>query len=301
MSDLNSKQDLPNGVSIKEHSIPDEDRIVSEYFDLVVPTTVSGTGKIKYTGNDLTFSRSLYRVDGCSIKWIGVVLPEKVIFEPTPLIFFTPQPANGNIQDGDYDKLGPLWYRLFWNYSYWMGSQMAAAHSSQTVMVIPLYKNSQATKLGDFNVHWEPIVREILTKALNKKDPLIIRADKTSFKKIYTASYSSGVAPHQHFHKSGENVVAMTKKLFALDGKIGSGNWIDWTFPDAIVYKDRPATNPNPRGNVYFLANRWFSDDPKLRLAQKNMLGIRDGFGDSSHWLPAQFMLYHGLITHAKP
>lgn len=287
---------LPAGISIEEQPLTSIPQTVSRSFSVVEPGSVSGIGKVKYTAAEISFERRLYRVEGSSIKWIAVLLPKSLYLEPIPLIFFMPQPGNDPaLLASDFDGFKGKWPELFRAYTYYIGGQLAAASQCQGALVMPFYADSQAANLGNFNVHWQPIVREILTDALMKKDPLIIRGDQTSFKNIMTAGYSSGVVVHKHFHAKGADVESMTSRLYSLDGKIGPSHWEDWSFSGSIVYKDQEARMPNPRGNVYYLANRWFVDDPAQRESQKMSLNLRKV---TSHWMPAQFMLYHGLKVH---
>src|SRR5262249_21184687 len=137
--------------------------------------------------------------------------------------------------------------------SYWMGAQVAAGMSDQVqqVLVLPFFRDSQRLQLGgDFLRYWRPVITTLITDAVLKKNPLIVRKDDVSFDAIYTSSFSNGWVTHANFQNSGKGVVDMTAKLFDFDGVNAGSNWSP---AKGILYRNQTPPGPSPMGNSYYL------------------------------------------------
>ncbi len=281
--------DLPPGFSFQEEIFSQSPETVDQVFDFVDPTSVAGLGKLRYIARPVKFVRRLYKVQGLSIKWFAVVVPDGLFLEPSPHVYFIPSPEQGKADDGSYDQFAGAWRStLYVDYTKFVGAQVANAREAQQVLVIPFYRNSQRQNLGDFNQYWQPVITQLLTDAIFKKDVLIIRKNEVSFDSIYTSSFSNGWVTHQHFQQSGKSVADLTIKLFDLDGVQAGSSWAP---AKSIIYKNRPPPGPsNPVGNTYFLDKRW-GNIQSLTIRHSTI---------NFHWMVNQFMLFHGLVTYAR-
>jgi hypothetical protein len=266
--------------------------VVSETFPLVDIHSVDGAAPLRFKAQHLEFECLLYKLQGIDVQWIGIVLPDDLTMEPIPHIFFHPTAQQAGILDVDYAAFSGGWAHVWQAYCKWMGAQIAAADRMQQALILPLYRSAQARDLGNFNRYWKPVLLELLDDAFGAHAPFAIYGPEVSFSKICTSSFSVGIVAHMHFHSRGADVVNMTDKAFDLDGKFGRGHWAMWRSQKAIIYQDRPVEGPNPQGNVYRLGDRWSN---AFRLLSR---GSRH---QDTHWLTAQYMLYHGIMKHATP
>lgn len=249
--------------------------------------SVAGRAPMQYTPATVTYTRRLYRVEGSSINWYGVIVPSTLVNAAPPLIYFTPTPYQGQCYDPDYDSFSGGWPALFDVYSYWMGMQVAAS-GANVVLVIPFYKNAQTNNLGDFATTWRDAVGAVAGAALLTQDPLILR-DTYSFDTIYSASFSNGWIVHKTFNTMAQGAAGMTQFLFDLDGFQAKPPSTYWRPQNSIAYCNHTATNPNPNANVYGLGARWGA---AAQMQKRNA-------DFSTHWAVNQYMLYHGLWMYA--
>lgn len=253
----------------------------------VDPNSVEGRGAIRYTPTSVSYTRRLYRVEGSSINWYGVVTPSYLVNVAPPLLYFTPTPYQGGCQDPDYDAFGGAWPNLYSAYTFWMGQQLAAS-GADLVLVIPFYRNAQTSDLGDFRTTWREAVAGVVGAALTAQDPLMVR-DVYSFDSIYSASFSNGWIAHRAFHSTAQGAMGMTQYLFDLDGFQATPPSTHWRPQNSIAFCNHGATDPNPSASVYGLGGRWG--------AAPSLQGRGAVF--SSHWAVTQYMLYYGLWRYA--
>lgn len=142
----------------------------------------------------------------------------------------------------------------FWDdYTYIMGSQIAAA-GAQQILVVPFYRRIQPTKIGVFSQNWKDAVISAVTVAVQDAMPMAL-AGPYDFNAIVSSSFSSGWIIHSNFHHNGRDVSPMTRSLFELDG-FGSG--CIWVSPKGITFRNRVAPRgQNPEGNVYYVGQHW--------------------------------------------
>jgi hypothetical protein len=203
-------------------------------------TSLNGSAplRIAYPGVDLV--RRLVSVNGSSIKWFGVSVGRGVIAQAMdciPHINFTPTPAQGHYYDNTYDSFGG-WGQLWADYTWVIGGQVAAAGVNQ-ICVIPLYKNSQSSDLGDFLLNWKETVAAVVTAAINSIDAYVLR-DTYTFESIVSSSFSNGYVAHQNFNGAAVNAAAMTSVLFDLDGQAGGSQWRP---ANGVIYLNRAVPN----------------------------------------------------------
>ncbi|HEY3972066.1 MAG TPA: hypothetical protein VGM18_03625 [Candidatus Sulfotelmatobacter sp.] len=228
------------------------------------------------------YVRKLVRVEGSSIAWYGVVIPRACTGQGSiPHINFTPTPDQGGYRDGTYDSFGG-WGRLWADYTSVIGGQMAASGVGQ-ILVIPFYKTSQQSNLGDFYFNWKEVVAAVITEALISFDPYLLRTDFT-FDEIVSSSFSNGFVAHRKFNENANGAAAMTDFIFDLDGQAGGSNW---TPKNGAIYRNRTTKgNINPEGgNIWYVGNRWGS----------KFLPIYPG-GINTHAASRNHLLYHGLF-----
>lgn len=229
------------------------------------------------------FVRQLVRVEGCSINWYGVVIPASCQGQGAmPHINFTPTPAQGGYYDPGYDSF-TSWGQLWIDYTSVIGDQVAASGANQ-ILVIPFYKNSQPTNLGDFMINWREVIGQVITAALISYDPMMLRTDFT-FDRIVSSSFSNGYVAHNTFNAQAVGAATMTDFIFDLDGQAGGSHWRP---PNGVIYQNRPSpVKNNPVGNVWYVGGRWGSGFAKLYNGSLN-----------THAACRNHLLYHGLFLN---
>ena len=248
-------------------------------------TSMAGTAPLVPTAQQTEYSRRLVSVNGSSIKWFGVVLASSVgqtIASAVPHIFFTPTPHQHPAEDYDYDSFGGGWGTLWDDYTDRIGGLVAASGVNQ-ILVIPFYKNAQASNLGSFLTNWQDVVSAVVTAAVNDINPYYL-ADTYSFDSIVSASFSNGIGVHQGFHNGAIGAKAMTSVLFDLDGQaqLGGSNWHP---AKGIFYLNKPAPRGmNPQGTSWYVGGRWSLFDQ-----------VQPQTSQYSHHACSQFLLFHGL------
>jgi hypothetical protein len=215
-----------------------------------------------------SYARRLVRVEGSSINWFGVVLPDGAVTMQAfavPHLFFTPRPAQGGFNDVDYETFvswGPLWD----GYTSVVGGQLASSGVKQ-ILVIPFYKDAQTPLgnknepgLGTFLTNWKTVISAVVTAAVNDVDPLMLRTDY-SFDSIVTSSFSNGWLAHSSFNGRGASVSGATMRVFDLDGGAPLAGGVNWILPRMVKYLDRtpPGVNPQRTGgaDLWFVGGRW--------------------------------------------
>ncbi|MEP6850572.1 MAG: hypothetical protein ABI999_17065 [Acidobacteriota bacterium] len=239
-----------------------------------------GTGMIDPTVIGFDYVRKLVRVEGSSIKWFGVVFRNSggSISNGIPHINFTPTPIQGGYSDATYDSFGG-WGNLWRDYTHVIGSQMVAAAVDQ-ILVIPFYKTSQSSNLGDFLLNWKDVVSEVVKAAILSVDIFYLR-DGYTFDQIVTSSFSNGWVAHHGFSTKAAGASSMTKLIIDLDGVAGGSHW---TPANGLIYRNRAPTNVNPMGNIWYVGGRW----------SKKFAAIYGGTLNS-HAACRNHLLYHGL------
>lgn len=227
------------------------------------------------------YIRKLVRVDNCSIKWYGVVIPRACTgISSIPHINFTPTPAQGGYYDNGYDSF-LTWAQLWDDYTSIIGGQMTAAGVEQ-ILVIPFYKNSQTLDLGNFMSTWKDVVVAVVTAALDSFNPYLLRKSY-EFDKIVSSSFSNGYVAHMTFNQKSDGAAAATNLVIDLDGQAGGSTW---TPPNGVIYRNKAVPgNVNPMGNVWYVGGRWGSKFPQLYGGSLN-----------THAASRNHLLYHGLF-----
>jgi len=255
----------------------------SRMWPVADPASFDGTRPLRRRDIAPTITRMLISADGSSIKWFGVVVPQNPtggIVGGAPHIFFTPSPWQHHppCVDGDYDQFNSVWLDLADNYTSVIGSQLVASGARQ-ILVIPFYKNAQASDLGSFLSNWKEVISAVLTQAISSIDPLFLR-DGFDFDRIFSSSFSNGIVTHQNFNTRGAAAASMTRMAFDLDGQ-ASGSL--WRPSRAVVYLNRSAPSSiNPMGTNWYVGGRF----AEVRT------GYLPGTGDHSL---CPFLLLHGL------
>jgi len=246
------------------------------------PTSLDGTRPLRRRDISPSITKILVSVDGSSIKWFGVVVPQNSagqIVGGAPHIFFTPSPWQHQppCVDGAYDQFDSVWLDLANKYTSIIGSQLVVSGAPQ-ILVMPIYKNAQASNLGDFLTNWKEVISAVVTEAISSMDPLFLR-DRFDFNRIYSSSFSNGIVTHQNFNTQGAGAASMTRMGFDLDGQAAGSLWQP---SRAVIYSTAAPSGINPVGTKWFVGGR-FGD-------------IRPGYmpGTSDHSL-CPFLLLHGL------
>jgi len=248
------------------------------------PLSMDGTRPLQTRGVSPSLTRKLIRVRGTSIRWFGVVVPldqSGHVIGGEPHLFFTPSPSQGGYYDPGYNAF-TSWIDLWNKYTSAMGSQLVASGAPQ-ILVIPVYKNSQASNLGEFLNNWQEVISAVLTEAVCSVDPFFLR-DRFEFTSISTSSFSNGIVTHQNFNMRGAGVASMTRVAFNLDGQ-ASGN--HWNPARGVVYLNTPPPRGvNPVGRHWHVGGR---------------LGpLRAGHPQSSDHNLCPFLLLHGLTRFGR-
>ncbi len=256
------------------------DEVVSSGTYVADWTTVSGTGQMKCQSVDGMYWRVLVRVEDCSIRWFGVVIPADGPLDTSsiPHVNFTPTPWQGGYLDPGYESFAS-WGKLWGDYTEVIGSQITAAKVKQ-FLVIPFYKNAQTNDLGDFLTKWREVVGAVLTAAINKLDPYALR-DTYTYSEIECSSFSNGYMAHHQFYTKGMGVQAAANAIYDLDGVAGGSNWVP---VKGVVYRNQMAPRGvNPQGPIYYVGGRW---DEFRRIY---------GGPLNTHACCRNHLLYHGL------
>jgi len=245
------------------------------------PTSLDGAAPLVTRGISPPLTRKLVRVTGTSIKWFGVVTPLNAtggVAGGEPLIFFTPSPWQGGYQDPGYDTF-TSWNGLWDKYTSVIGSQLVASGARQ-ILVIPFYKNSQASNLGAFLTNWRQVISAAVGAAINSIDPLFLR-DQFEFSSICSASFSNGIVTQQNFNTRGDGAASMTRVVFDLDGQAAGSSWRPGK---GVIYMNTSAPGgTNPVGTHWHVRGRFGA-------FHASYPGTRD------HNL-CPFLLLHGLKT----
>jgi hypothetical protein len=254
--------------------------------------SVSGKGELLPVAKGAAFVRKLVKVDDCSIKWFGVVLPNGFTGQgSTPHINFTPRPGQNthqNYQDGGYDQFD-AWIPLWADYTNVIGSQLAASGCDQ-ILVIPFYRNEQwMGGLGDFLTNWHEVIAQVITAALDSLDPLMLR-DTFTFSEIVSSSFSNGWNPHKNFFTDGVGVEKATRVLFDLDG-VGAHPPSTWFPAKGVFYRNQasPVPGNNQVGSSFYVGGRWGA-----KFISKYPGGI------NTHAACRNHLLFHGLLTRCR-
>ena len=242
---------------------------------------MAGFRPIQPMNVDTHFCRKLVRVENCSINWYGVVIPSSCQGQGAmPHINFTPTPYQGHYYDPGYDSFDS-WGQLWKDYTWVIGGQVAASGANQ-ILVIPFYKNSQSSNLGDFLLNWQEVVSQVITAALLSFDPLMLRTD-FSFDHIVSSSFSNGYIAHQNFNSQGVGAGGMTDYIFDLDGAAGGSHWVPG---NGVIYRNQPPPgNNNPAANVWYVGGRWGGGFAPMYPG-----------GINTHAACRNHLLYHGLF-----
>src|ERR1700722_5728739 len=244
---------------------------------------MTGFGPLKPAVAYASYVRKLVRVEGSSINWFGVVIPDASEGQGSvPHINFTPTPAQGRYFDETYDSFSG-WGQLWADYTSVIGGQVAASGADQ-ILVVPFYKNSQQQNLGDFLLNWREVVAAVVTAALDSVDPLMLRGAFT-FDRIVSSSFSNGWVAHQGFNSKAVGAAAATKFIFDLDGVAGGSHWLP---TNGVIYQNRksPVKN-NPAGSVWYVGERWDSSFLPMYGGHLN-----------THAACRNHLLFHGLFTY---
>jgi len=227
------------------------------------------------------YVRKLVRVDNCSIKWFGVVIPRDCTgISSIPHINFTPTPAQGGYYDNTYDSFGG-WGKLWEDYTSVIGGQMTAA-GVEEILVIPFYQNSQTLDLGNFMSTWKDVIVAVVTAALDSFNPYLLRKSY-EFDKIVSSSFSNGYVAHMTFNQKADGAAAATNLIIDLDGQAGGSTW---TPSNGVIYRNRAVPgNANLVGNVWYVGGRWGSKFPPIYGGNLN-----------THAASRNHLLYHGLF-----
>lgn len=282
----------PGGITV--HEVPEKAGTWNDLeIVLVDPMSVPGNKQLEPFSAGVTFTRRLYRVEGSSIKWFGVVVPHTLKVNPTPHLYFTPTPWQGGCDDRAYDNLGKPWEDLWGTYCYWMGQQVAASWANQ-VLILPLYKNAQTNNLGTFYSNWKEVVTKLMTSAVSLYSSqtlggLQLFRNECTFDYIHTSSFSAGWAPHKAFQTQADGAASMTRFLFDLDGQAAKPSSSSWRPRNGVIYSNEVPGKVNPTGTYYRLGGRW----NKVSKFKGRYADFRQ------HWAVNQFMLYQGLWQHA--
>jgi len=180
--------------------------------------------------------------------------------------------------DNAYDQFDSVRLDLANKYTSIIGSQLVVSGARQ-ILVIPFYKNIQASNLGDFLTNWKEVISTVLTEAISSMDPLFLR-DRFDFDRIYSSSFSNGIVTHRNFNTQGTGAASMTRMAFDLDGQAAGSLWQP---SRAVVYSTTAAPGGiNPVGTKWFVGGRFTE--------------IQPGYipGTSDHSL-CPFLLLHGL------
>lgn len=247
--------------------------------------SLPGAAPLVPTSLPVEYSRRLVAMVGSSIKWFGVVVPTPVganAAQAVPLIFFTPTPHQHPAEDRDYGGFGGGWGTLWDDYTDRIGGLLAASSVNQ-ILVLPFYRNDQASNLGSFLVNWQDTVAAVVTAALNDMNPFFLDGAYT-FDSIVTASFSNGVGVHQVFNSNAIGAKAMTTRLFDLDGQAQTGG-SNFHPENGVFYANSGAPRGgNPRGSTFFVGGRWSLFDV-----------VKPQTSQFSHHACSEHLLCHGL------
>jgi len=251
--------------------------------------SMPGAGPLLPDSKLTHYTRQLIRVTGTSIKWFATVVPESVgatVDSAVPHIFFTPTPIQGGYSDQTYDSFRG-WERLWFDYTSRIGGLLTASGVNQ-ILVIPLYKTSQAYNLGSFLKNWQQVVAAVVTAAVNATNPYYLSAPFT-FERLYSSSFSNGINVHYAFNSQGIGVHKMTPIVFDIDGQAQTGG-SSWRPSNGVIYQNRHAPGGvNPVGLNWYVGSRW------------NIFDLLEPTTSTySHHACSQYLLCHGLRTYCK-
>ncbi len=217
------------------------------------PISVRGASQMKPLTVKTNYTRKLVRYEGSSITWFGVVVPVVPLGgQFATHLNFTPSPAQGHYYDSGYDTF-TSWAQLWDDYTTVIGGQVAAATSNQ-ILVLPFYRNSQVKDLGQFLVDWKFVVESVVTAVFNDLDPTALR-DTYVCRELVTSSFSNGWVAHNNFQGKAQGVSGLTKAIYDLDGVAGGSHWVP---PKSTVYRNQAIPRgANPQGNIYYVGGRW--------------------------------------------
>lgn len=250
------------------------------------PLSLYGTGPLRMMVANSAYIRRLVRVDGSSIQWFGVVLPQGGGWT-YPHINFTPTPNQGGYYDSTYDSFSG-WGKLWADYTSVIGGQLAASGADQ-LLIIPFYRTHQANDLGSFLVNWREVVSAVGTAAIDSVDPLRLR-DVYTFDRMVSSSFSNGFRAHENFNGKASGAAKLTDFIYDLDGQAGGSTWRPG---NGVIYLNRhaPLRQVNPvAGMQWYVGGRWSS-----RFASVYPPG-----GFNTHAACRNHLLYHGLVFYGS-
>lgn len=281
--------DPPLGATVVNTKDPalENDIVESPYMASIA--SMPGSKPLEPVQMVAAYSRRLVKVSGSSIKWFGVVLPDKIAASPSsapPLVFFTPTPIQGGYHDNTYDSFDG-WLQLWLDYTSRIGGLLSAAGTSQ-ILVLPFYKTSQSSHLGTFLKNWREVIGAVVTAAVNDINPYALRTNY-SFDRLYSASFSNGLLAHFVFNSQGTGVRNMTSLVFDLDGQAMTGGAV-WKPTNGVIYANKGAPpGGNPHGTHWYVGGRWSAFD-----------NVQPQTSRFSHHACSQFLLFHGLRQYTQ-
>jgi len=250
------------------------------------PMSFGGTKPLKKSVATAQYVRKLVRVDGCSIKWFGVVIPQAAdlsLFGRTPHLHFTPTADQAGCSDDSYDSFSG-WERMWLDYTESIGGQLAAALVGQ-ILVLPFYRADQQGALGNFLDLWKDATAAAIKAAAHSIDPMYL-GDRYEFSRIVSSSFCNGYVAHRHFHSEAPGASAMTDALFDLDGQHDD---VTWRPEKGVLYLNRAPEDPDALGHInqWHVGDRWSGEFEALY-----------GGAPNTHACCRNHLLYHGLRTY---
>jgi len=217
------------------------------------PISVRGSAQMMPLTVKTQYTRKLVRYEGSSITWFGVVVPAVPLCGQFKThLNFTPSPAQGRYYDSGYDTF-TTWAQLWDDYTDVIGGQIAAATSDQ-ILVLPFYRNSQVKDLGGFLQDWKSVIESVITVVIDDLDPTALR-DTYVCRDLVTSSFSNGWVAHNNFQGKAQGASGLTSAIYDLDGVAGGSHWVP---PKSTVYRNQTVPRgANPQGNIYYVGGRW--------------------------------------------
>jgi hypothetical protein len=226
----------------------------------IAPASVGGMNRMSSTSASGSYQRAIVHVPGCDIGYFGVLFASSAgagIIDHEPCLFFTPTPWQGGHLDHTYERFPDASWRDLWDkYTDIIGQQMVGA-GAKSILVIPFYKNVQATSLGSFYADWRQVVDLVITATIDRMDPTALRSTY-SLRSVSTSSFSNGIFTQRDFQTKGEGVGDLTNKIFDFDGTAAQSMWRP---TKGVIYiNQRVPGGSNPAGNLWYVGGRFPED-----------------------------------------